>query len=93
MIAALAHFYAVSGRPDRARVLLKELAFPTRREYVSPFYIAAVYAGLNEQAKAVSWLDKAINDRSNPCIFLRVDPEFDSLRKDPDFVTLVKRFG
>jgi hypothetical protein len=40
-----------------------------------------------------TWLDKAIDDRSNPCIFLRVDPEFDSLHKDPGFVTLLKRLG
>jgi TolB-like protein/DNA-binding winged helix-turn-helix (wHTH) protein/Tfp pilus assembly protein PilF len=93
MIAALAHLYAISGRQDRARELLKELTYPTQRHYVSPFYIALVYAGLNEQAKAVSWLDKAMDDRSNPCIFLRVDPEFDSLRKDPGFVTLLKRLG
>ncbi len=93
MIAALAHMYAVSGRQDRARELLKELTYPSRRQYVSPFYIALVYAGLNEQAKAVFWLNKAIDDRSNPCIFLRVDPEFDSLRKDPGFVTLLKRLG
>jgi TolB-like protein/DNA-binding winged helix-turn-helix (wHTH) protein/Tfp pilus assembly protein PilF len=93
MIAALAHLYAISGRQDRARELLKELTYPKQRQYVSPFYIALVYAGLNEQAKAVYWLDKAIDDRSNPCIFLRVDPEFDSLRKDPGFVTLLKRLA
>jgi TolB-like protein/DNA-binding winged helix-turn-helix (wHTH) protein/Tfp pilus assembly protein PilF len=93
MIAALAHLYAISGRQDRARELLKELTYPKQRQYVSPFYIALVYAGLNEQTKAVSWLGKAIDDRSNPCIFLRVDPEFDNLRKDPGFVTLLKRLG
>jgi hypothetical protein len=93
MVAALAHSYAISGRQDRARELLKELKYPTRREYVSPFYIALVYTGLNEQAQSVQWLQKAINDRSNPCIFLRVDPDFDNLRKDTRFITLLKRFG
>jgi TolB-like protein/DNA-binding winged helix-turn-helix (wHTH) protein/Tfp pilus assembly protein PilF len=93
MIAALAHLYAISGRQDRARELLKELTYQKTRQYVSPFYIALVYAGLREQAKAVFWLDKAIDDRSNPCIFLRVDPEFDGLRRDPGFVTLIKRLG
>ena len=93
MIAALAHLYAVSGRQDRARELLKELTYPTRREYVSPFYIALVYAGLNEQAHSVQWLQKAIDDRSNPCIFLRVDPDFDNLRKDTRFEALLARFA
>jgi len=93
MIAALAHLYAVSGRQDRARGLLKELTYPTRREYVSPFYIALIYVGLNEHAESLKWLQKAIEDRSNPCIFLRVDPDFDTLRKDTRFITLLKRFG
>ncbi|MDX6457490.1 MAG: hypothetical protein QOE55_1187, partial [Acidobacteriaceae bacterium] len=73
--------------------LLKELIYPTHREYVSPFYIALVYAGLNEHAESLLWLDKAVGDRSNPCIFLRVDPEFDNLRKDPAFMTMLKRFA
>jgi TolB-like protein/DNA-binding winged helix-turn-helix (wHTH) protein/Tfp pilus assembly protein PilF len=93
MIAALAHLYAISGRQDRARELLKELIYPTHREYVSPFYIALIYAGLNEHAESLLWLDKAVGDRSNPCIFLRVDPEFDNLRKDPAFITMLKRFA
>jgi TolB-like protein/DNA-binding winged helix-turn-helix (wHTH) protein/Tfp pilus assembly protein PilF len=93
MIAALAHLYAVSGRQDRARELLKELTHPTRREYVSPFYIALVYVGLNEHAESLQWIQKAIDDRSNPCIFLRVDPDFDNLRRDARFKVLLKRFG
>jgi TolB-like protein/DNA-binding winged helix-turn-helix (wHTH) protein/Tfp pilus assembly protein PilF len=93
MIAALAHLYAVSGRQDRARGLLKELTYPTRREYVSPFYIALIYVGLNEHAESLQWIQKAIDDRSNPCIFLRVDPDFDNLRNDTRFKALLKRFG
>ena len=93
MIAALAHLYAISGRPDRAQELLKELMHPARHEYVSPFYIALVYAGLNKRAESLLWLNKAVDDRSNPCIFLRVDPDFDNLRKDQTFIVLLKRFG
>ncbi len=93
MIAALAHLYAISGRQERARDLLKELLHPAQHEYVSPFYVALVYAGLNEHAESLQWLSKAVDDRSNPCIFLRVDPDFDNLRKDTGFVTLLKRFS
>jgi TolB-like protein/DNA-binding winged helix-turn-helix (wHTH) protein/Tfp pilus assembly protein PilF len=93
MIAALAHLYAISGRQDRAQELLKELMHPAQREYVSPFYIALVYAGLNKHAESLLWLNKAVDDRSNPCIFLHVDPDFDNLRKDQAFIVLLKRFA
>ena len=93
MLAGLARLYAVTGRQDRAEALLKEMAQQSRLRYVSPFYFAVVYAGLRQNAQAVQWLQKAIEDRSNPCIFLRADPEFDGLRKDAAFVDLVGRLS
>ncbi len=93
MIAALAHLYAITGRSDRAQQLLEEMTTQATYQYVSPFYIALVYAGLHDNAEAVKWLSKAIDDRSNPCIFLRVDPDFDNLRADTGFIGLLKRLG
>jgi TolB-like protein/DNA-binding winged helix-turn-helix (wHTH) protein len=93
MLAGLAHLYAVIGRQDRAEVLLHEMRAQSGSRYVSPFYVAVVYAGLHQNAEAVRWLEKAMDDRSNPCIFLRADPEFDSLRKDPLFAALVSRLA
>ncbi|MEO8725630.1 MAG: winged helix-turn-helix domain-containing protein, partial [Acidobacteriaceae bacterium] len=59
MLAALAHVYAVSGKQETARKLLDVLKARSQREYVSPFYIAVVYAGLGEQDQAVAWLENA----------------------------------
>ena len=50
-----------------------------------------VYAGLNEES--LPRLNRAVDDRSNPSIFLRIGPDFDNLRKDQHFITLLKRFG
>ncbi|MDQ1693711.1 MAG: hypothetical protein QOH85_1246 [Acidobacteriaceae bacterium] len=91
MLAGLARLYAVTGRQDRARLLLNEMTEQSHLRYVSPFYFAVVYAGLRENAAAERWLQKALDDRSNPCIFLRADPEFDSLRKDAAFTALLSR--
>jgi hypothetical protein len=49
-----------------------------------------VYAGLNEDAESLLWLNRAVDDRSNPCIFLRVDPDFDHLREDPNFICVAQ---
>jgi len=39
----------------------------------------------------MDWLDKAYQDRSNGFIFLKVDPELDSLRSNPRFRNLQQR--
>lgn len=52
-----------------------------------------VYAGMNDHAESLLWLNGGPDDRSTPCISLRVDPDFDNLRKHPTFITLLKRFG
>ena len=92
-LAALAHVYAASGNRAAARKLLAELKVQSRRQYVSPFYIALAYEGLGEQAQSIAWLRKAFEDRSNPVIFLKVDPQFDSLRLNPQFLAVVSKLS
>ena len=93
MVAALARVYAISGRQSEARRMLEQLKQRSKQEYVSPFYIALVYAGLGQNDEAVKWLESAYADRSNPIIFLRVDPEFDGLRSNTGFQKLLNRLG
>lgn len=93
MVAALAHLYAVSGRQMEARRLLEILMQRSKQQYVSPFYIAVVYAGLGERGQAITWLENAYGDRSNSMIFLRVDPDFDGLRAETRFQELLRRLG
>ena len=88
MTSALARAYALSGNRAQADQLLSELFAKSRRQYISPFYIALIYAGLGENQKAMDWLEKAYADRSNGMVFLKVDPELDSLRSDPRFRAL-----
>jgi len=92
-LSALARAYAASGKKLEARTLLDELLAQSKRRYVSPFYIAVVYAELGENGPAMNWLEKAYEDRSNSLIFLKVDPELDSLRSDPRFQALLDKLG
>jgi len=54
-LAALAEAFAVSGRITEARNLLEQ----SKRQYVAPFYVTIVYAGLGENERALDWLEKA----------------------------------
>jgi tetratricopeptide (TPR) repeat protein len=92
--AVLAFVYAQSGRKTEATSILSELKErSTTNEYLSPFQIALVYVGLGKNDEAMEWLEKAKTERDPFLIYVRIDPNFDSLRADPRFVELIKEIG
>ena len=93
MLSALAHAYAITGKTLEAQRVLDRLIEESRKHYVSPFYLAIVYVGLGEREKAIDWLDKAYQDRSNGMVFLKVDPQLDPLRSNPRFRGLLRRLN
>jgi TolB-like protein/Tfp pilus assembly protein PilF len=91
--AELAHAYAVSGNREAAQKIIADLQELAKSEYVSPFEIAAIYAGLSEKDQAFAWLEKAYEERSAELVNLKVEQRFDSLRSDPRFTELARRIG
>jgi tetratricopeptide (TPR) repeat protein len=93
MISALAHADALSGNQAEALRLLQQLAAQSKKQYVSPFYVAVVYIALGKTETAMDWMEKAFADRSNGLVFLRVEPELDPLRSNARFIALQKRLN
>jgi TolB-like protein/DNA-binding winged helix-turn-helix (wHTH) protein/Tfp pilus assembly protein PilF len=92
-LGSLGHAYGASGNTAEAEKILRKLAEQSKTEYVSPFYVALVYAGMQQNEPAMDWLEKGYKDRSNAIIFLKVDPELDGLRTNPRFQELQRRLG
>ena len=92
-MSGLGHVYAVSGKKAEARVVLDELLLISRQEYVPADSIALVYAGLGEKDQAFAWLEKAYEEHAFKMAWLKVEPQWDSLRSDPRFADLVRRVG
>jgi TolB-like protein/Tfp pilus assembly protein PilF len=93
LLAALGHAYAVSGRKGEAQKVLDELNQRSKESYVAPYFIATIYAGLEEKEQAFGWLEKGHEERSFYLTWLKVDPNLDSLRSDPRFTDLLRRVG
>jgi len=91
--AQLAHAFAVSGDQNEARKIIVGLEETAKHTYVSPYQIAAIYAGLGDQNQAFAWLEKAYEDRSEWLVNLTNEQRFDSLRADPRFADLLRRVG
>jgi Flp pilus assembly protein TadD len=87
----LAYVYALSGRRNEAKEILKDLKNRSEQRYSNAADIALIYAGLNEKDQAFTWLEKAYQDRFNPSVLSR--PAFDTLRSDPRFQRLLRRVG
>lgn len=74
-----------------ARVILTRLE--NMNEYVSPALLAAIYAELGENDKAMELLERAFIKRDLLLRFIKTAYEYDGLRSDPRFVDLMRRMG
>lgn len=54
-------------------------------------YIAGIYAQLGDKGNALTWLEKAYQERALLMVYLKVDPVWDGLRSDPRFTDLLRR--
>jgi hypothetical protein len=69
--------YARAGRGDEARALADSLATVSETKFVAAQDLAIAWAGLHDANKALTWLERAYDDRTlRP--FVR-DPVFDFL--------------
>jgi TolB-like protein/Flp pilus assembly protein TadD len=91
--AELANADAVAGKKAEALAILRELLQRSSQQYVSPYSIALVYVGLEQNDEAFRWLDKAYAERSVRLINIAAHPRFAGLRGDPRFAALVQRIG
>jgi len=91
--AALAHALAKAGDKAGAQRILNSLLQQSLRGYVSAYDIAIVYAGLGKNDDAITWLRKAIGERSMFVVHMKWDSRLDGLRGDPRFAELANQLG
>ncbi len=90
-LASLGHALAVSGREQEARRTLDQLLARGEREYVSPYDVATVHAGLGDADAAFKWLRRAADERSPFIVHVGWDMRFDRLRGDTRLADLTAR--
>lgn len=93
MRAELAHTLAIAGKKDEAERILAELKQMATERYISAYSIALVYSGLGNKDETFNTLERALQDRADYLVFLKVDPRFDWLHRDPRFASLLERVG
>ena len=93
-LTALAHIHALLEQTGQARKVLNELNSLRRtHQYVSPFHMALIYAGLGKADQAFDFLEEAYRDKDQWLTLLRSEPRLKELRGDPRFRSLAERLN
>ena len=93
MQGALGRTCALWGKREQALEILEELHRLTKLRYVSPFEFASLQFALGEKEAGFEWLRKAFQDRCFELTALRVDPRFDEIKNEPEFLLLSSQLG
>jgi adenylate cyclase len=82
--------FASLGKPEEARLLLRELEVASKPQYVGPDILAMLHALLGEKEKALEVLEQDDREGDRALWAVYLNPIFDSLRDDPRFVALLR---
>jgi eukaryotic-like serine/threonine-protein kinase len=89
----LAYSLAQGGDKSYALAIRDELEKKHESDYVSPVELAIVNIGLEDNEQAITWLERAVEERRGWCAYLSVHPLADPLRGNPRFEALVQKLG
>ncbi len=79
------------GQRDEAQAILNHLVALEKMRFVPPTSLAAVQAALGDVGGALGSLDKAYAVRDQRLVFLKDDPRWIGLRREPRFKALMVR--
>ena len=85
-VASLASAYAEMGKLADARHELARLEEMSRTRYVPSFYFASVHFATGDLSKAFEWGWKAVGERCDYLMYLRVEPRAGKLAGNPEFI-------
>jgi len=89
----LAYLYAVTGRTEEAKQLVKKLERVPEDSRIRGQLLAFVYVGLGDFDRAFEWLRYALSKKEFFISWLRSNPLYASARSDPRFGDLMRSAG
>jgi len=92
-LAQLGEAYALAGKIEQAREVLRQLEQLSRERYVSPYHLAYLYTGLGEQDLAMDCLERAYDERAGSVYGIKGSFLFTPLRSHPRFKALLRKMN
>ena len=75
---------------EEAQEILRTLVELSKHEYVPPYAVALIHAGLDDADEAFDWLDRASRCADVHFVFLLIDPKWDEYRRHHRLVALLR---
>jgi TolB-like protein/DNA-binding winged helix-turn-helix (wHTH) protein/tetratricopeptide (TPR) repeat protein len=93
VLAELGYVYAVAGKENETRAILKQLSQGLKDRPRAGYSLALVYAGLKDRNHLYEWLDKTYREHAPEILNITAEPMFDPFRADPQFRDIVRHLG
>ena len=93
LAAVIGEDYRQNGYKGILESWLEGLKEMSKTGYVSSYLRAKICARLKEKDQAITWLERAYNERDSELAYMKIEPEFDEIRSDPRFQALLQRLS
>jgi adenylate cyclase len=92
-LSSIGYAFARAGDTGRAREILRRLQTMATKEHVDPAAFAYIHVALGEHDRALDFLERAYEERSDWLVELKVTPSLDPIRAHPRFVALLRKMS
>jgi serine/threonine protein kinase len=93
LMAMEGNILALMGARDEALRIVDELERLALNRHVSSYFVAMVFAGLDDKERTIGYLEKAFDERSSRLPDVSKDPVWDRFRNENEFKALVQKLG
>jgi serine/threonine-protein kinase len=93
LTADLAYSYGRTGSIQKAQRMIELVTESGQTHYISPCDVAVAHLGIGDKNQVYEWLEKALAQRDEGLMWLKIDPIYDELRSDRRFIDLLRRIN
>ncbi len=91
--SAIRSAFDTGGYDAVLHLQIAELDKKSKTAYVSPMYLALLYAQLGNREKTLALLDESLQQQSPRLMFIQTDPAYDFLHADPRYRAIINHLG
>jgi len=92
-LETLGYVQGLAGKASDAQKSLRELSQRGRAVNISQYSLALIHLGLGEKEQALAALERGAEQRDPWMPWLKAHPEWDGLRAEPRFQTVLRKVG